>query len=114
MPKNKTFTLIKNENGEHTEKVISFKAIKGSKEEGACKHTNILIDEDLWLIKCEKCGKQLDPIQYLVSIADEEDWIEYRLNLLKREYKYVSEILMKKKHTKCEHCGKMTRIIRLA
>jgi len=107
----KVFTLIKNdENGETVETAISIKSKKGSTEYGACKHNSILVDEDLWRIECAKCGKSLDPIQYLVNLAGRERMAEYRLSKLQERYEKVLGILEDKTRTKCEHCGKLTNI----
>ena len=107
----KTFTLIKNDgDGKIAETVISIKSKKGSTEYGACRHNSILVDEDLWRIECAKCGKSLDPIQYLVNLAGRERMAEYRLTKLQERYEKVLGILEKKTRTKCEHCGKLTPI----
>jgi hypothetical protein len=103
----KTFTLIENDsNGNSTEKTISVK--KGSSFSCGCKHNNVIVDVDLWFIECADCGERLDPIQYLVSISQTQDQNEYRYKRLWEEYQKVLGELNKK--TKCEHCGKMTRI----
>jgi len=101
------FTLIKNDNGKTSERVISIKVRKHYNQfDGSCEHNNVVIDEGLWRIECEDCKELLDPIQYLVNIAKEENLADYRLHQLQ----IACAELEKKTRTKCQHCGKMTHI----
>lgn len=88
--------------------VISIKAIKNQK----CKHSNVLIDEELWCIECSICGEKLDPIHYLHKMAKEETYTVWRLNELKKELKDLEAKLDEKNKCKCTNCGKITKIIK--
>jgi len=71
-----------------------------------CKHQQILIYEDLSQVECGKCGEKLNPIWILSRWAKEE-------TLLARRIKEINEVQAKldaKIRTKCEHCGKFTKV----
>jgi len=107
---NKVFTLIKNDgDGKIIENIISIE-LKDWKGYGTCEHNRVIVDEDLWLIECAKCGERLDPIQYLVDLARGERRNKYQLDVLKKRCEKVMGILENKTRTKCEHCGKLTNI----
>lgn len=84
--------------------VVSFNEKK--KEFNQCKHRNILIDEELWLIECSECHEKLDPIKYLLKLAREENQIQYKINELNKK----AETIKNRLRTKCQHCGRMTNI----
>jgi ribosomal protein S27E len=104
----RTFTVISNENGKIHERSISIK--KKEAKFGSCKHDSVLVDKDLWNIECADCGEILDPIQYLVNLAGEETLSKFRLDTMQEEYMRIEDVLKKRTHTKCEHCGKSTKI----
>lgn len=85
-------------------KIISFELKK--KQYAGCQHINVLVDEDLAFIECSECGEKLDPIKYLAGLAKEERSIEYNINSLQKQEAKIKNRL----RTKCNHCGKMTRI----
>jgi DNA-directed RNA polymerase subunit RPC12/RpoP len=107
-----SFTLIvRGSAGELQERTVSIKArLNCNKGHGDCKHTHVEVDESLWSVECQDCGEKLDPIQYLVQLAKEENFVRYRVEELKEEHKRIMEVLEKKTRTRCEHCGKYTRI----
>lgn len=88
--------------------VFSFVSKERTYDETECPHTVVRVDGKLWLVKCEKCGEQVDPIQFLVDLANEERSHTYRVNDLVKEEEKVKG----KMRCKCEHCGKITRIVR--
>ncbi len=85
-------------------KIISFELKK--KQYNGCPHVNVLVDENLAYIECAKCGKELNPIQYLAGLARSENSLELRIELLKKQAIKIDDRL----RTKCTHCGEMTRI----
>jgi len=107
-----TFTLITHDrDGNPQEKTVSVKRKRRiDKRLDECQHNQILVDDELWEIECLKCGEKLDPVNYLIRLAGEEDVMEYRLNTLRREYKRINDILAVKTKTRCEHCGKLTTV----
>lgn len=59
-------------------------------------------------VECGSCGTKLDPMWVLKVLAGEEsEWLRVR-SLYQDEMKRLNE----RKRTKCDHCGKMTRISR--
>jgi hypothetical protein len=67
-----------------------------------------LIREGETEVECSNCGTRLDPMFVLTQMAHAEtDWLRTR-QLHIEEMKRLSE----RKRTKCECCGKMTRISR--
>jgi ribosomal protein S27E len=104
----RTFTLITHEGDR--ERTISIKA-QFDRDRGAqeCKHTCIVVDESLWTVECTDCGEKLDPIHYLIQLAREERYVEFRIDELKKAHKRIMEVLEGKKRTRCKHCGKYTR-----
>lgn len=71
-----------------------------------CRHNSLIVDEDLEKIECKNCGEKLNPffaIRKLMQLS--EVWKKQ-----KAEADLSRENAEKKTKTKCEHCGKMTRI----
>lgn len=73
-----------------------------------CSHLRYEVDEALSEVTCRDCGAKLTPMFVLLQLAKlENSWIsDY-----KRTVKAVEQ-LSKRQRTKCDHCGKMTRISR--
>jgi ribosomal protein S27E len=109
---NKTFTLLAHDdNGKPVEKTISIKArTHFDKAFDECPHNQVIIDEDLWSVECSNCGEKMDPVRFLVRLAHDEAWEEFRIQKLKHTYKRITDILAIKTKTRCEHCGKITTI----
>ncbi len=73
---------------------------------GRCRHDHVVIDEEKALVECDDCGELLNPIYVLVKFAREESVLEGRIE----EQRVLQEKINSKLRTKCEHCGKMTRV----
>jgi ribosomal protein S27E len=73
-----------------------------------CRHTTgpFLVDDTLMTVECGTCKKIISPVYVLILLANKET--QWHLH---REYfdKRVAE-LAERNRTKCDHCGKMTRI----
>ena len=108
----KTFTLITHgDDGQPVEKTISIKAkTNGRRKPKDCKHRHVMVDEELWGVECRDCGEKLDPIAYLVRLANDEADMEWRVDELRQERNRIMDILALKTKTRCEHCRKMTTI----
>lgn len=94
------FKLIRND--------LSEKMITLSERQKKCRHKQLLIDEESASVECADCGELLNPMAMLARFTKEQSVWQYRLEELK---KFEAEI-DKKKRCKCEHCEKMTRIVR--
>ena len=86
--------------------IISLSEARRRYEVGACRHLQIVVDEDLAEVRCEACGVSLNPIAMLVRLSREESRFEQRRTAMLAE----REKLEAKSKTKCEHCGGMTRV----
>jgi len=93
-------------------KIISFKKAKEYFDKTHCKHLNIEVDKDLWMVKCLDCGQYIDPVEWLYKHAEEQSLWEYKIDELKQTYDKMMSELNERNRCKCENCGKMTRIIK--
>lgn len=59
-------------------------------------------------VECGNCGTRLDPMFVLRRLAIEETKFEQNRQRYQDEMRRLSE----RQRTKCDHCGKMTRISR--
>jgi hypothetical protein len=73
-----------------------------------CSHAGVYVNEMEWKVTCKKCGKEVDPIAYLVFVSREAKSNSWQLGELQKEV----EATKAKLRCKCEHCEKMTRISR--
>lgn len=72
----------------------------------ACQHERFTVDDKLAQVVCRDCGVKLDPMQALVLIAHGET----RYHELHARYQDEMKRLGERSKTKCQHCGKMTRV----
>ena len=77
-------------------------------DEHKCLHTNIYVDEAEWQITCRLCGAVLDPVAFLVHVARQSTFVKWQLAELEKALKSTRD----KTRCKCQHCGKMTSIVR--
>lgn len=72
----------------------------------SCPHKRLEVDEKLAEVTCRDCKAKLNPIWALKSLCDAEHgmWERYRT------MRAIAMELEKRTKTKCECCGKMTRI----
>lgn len=71
-------------------------------------NASYLIREGETEVECSLCGTKLDPMFVLRILAHEESkWMETR-----KHYQEEMRRLRERERTKCNHCGKMTRISR--
>ena len=92
--------------------IISFKERKQNLTQKQCKHNNIIVDEDLFILECEDCEKEMNPIEYLIKLARREKIAGFKLNCLNDLISKTTEKLKTRNRTKCQHCGKMTAIMK--
>lgn len=71
-------------------------------------HASYLIREGETEVECGFCGTRLDPMFVLRLLAHEETtWLRTR-----KAYQDEMKRLAARRRTKCEYCGRMTRISR--
>lgn len=73
-----------------------------------CFHGPFLIDPEAGEVTCKRCGEKLNPMAVLQRLANKES--EYRR--VAETYQEQMRRLGERSRTKCQHCGKMTRINR--
>ena len=73
-----------------------------------CAHNKFIIDDSLTTVECGICGYQLNPIW----VIDQLRFQESRYSMAMEEIKKTLEKAKAKTRCKCEHCKKMTRIVR--
>lgn len=77
---------------------------------GGCCHfmAPYIVDEKLAEVECGRCGAKLNPMWVLSQLAIHDRRYEEGQKRYQEEMKRLSE----RERTKCESCGKMTRISR--
>jgi hypothetical protein len=71
-----------------------------------CNHSRTWVDIKKNHITCRDCKVELNPVWVLNEIAHKQSLLKIRIE----EQKKIIELYNKKKRTKCEHCGKMTKV----
>ena len=71
-----------------------------------CRHGRFLVDEKKAEVECGLCHEKLNPIWVLTQIATDDRILRDRWAGMKAEVQLLTERV----RTKCDHCGKMTRI----
>jgi len=89
---------------DHRNAVISL--LERRRHLGECQHARLMVDERHALVECLACGEKLNPISVLTRVAREES----RLGALIDSYRTARADWEKRQRTKCQHCGRMTRI----
>ena len=82
-------------------------------QDNACTHSpmfgcSYVVDEKLAEVECGKCGAKLNPMWVLTKLAHEDRRMAEGRAAYREEQKRYEE----RRHTKCQHCDRMTRISR--
>lgn len=72
----------------------------------ACRHNQVLVDEKLAEVECADCGAKLNPMWVLINLAHEDSLLRTNWAGMRAEIRLLGE----RTRTKCQHCGKMTRV----
>jgi len=73
-----------------------------------CFHGPFIVDSDNAEVTCAKCKEKLNPMLVLHRLAVKETQYHATAERYQEEMKRINE----RSRTKCQHCGKMTRISR--
>lgn len=73
-----------------------------------CAHSSFLFDPSFGYVTCAICSKHLDPMWVIGQFCNEEERMNYQLASLEESVKKTKDKL----RCKCEHCGKITKIVR--
>jgi len=76
--------------------------------ERKCKHTKFIVDESLNEVECGICGEKLNPIWVISQMANKEHRALIRLD----EINKIADKALAKTKCKCQHCHKMTDIVK--
>jgi Zn finger protein HypA/HybF involved in hydrogenase expression len=86
--------------------IISLSEARNRYRYDKCRHKRILVDEVKAECECRDCGEKLNPMVVLARLAEEESRLKYRIDQMRK----LNHALDDKKRTKCEHCGRLTRV----
>lgn len=56
-----------------------------------CMHWRVEVDEEKKIVTCQDCNHVIDPFQFVLTMAFDEESIEYRVTELKRKLKSLSD-----------------------
>lgn len=73
-----------------------------------CYHGPFVVDSDNAEVTCKTCGEKLNPMVVLHRLACKET----QYHLAAQRYQDEMKRLNDRARTKCQHCGKITRISR--
>lgn len=73
-----------------------------------CRHRKVLLDEARTEVECAECGAMLNPVWLLGEFMRVESIWSQQLAALKKQIAEADA----KTRCKCQHCQKMTRIVR--
>ena len=73
-----------------------------------CQHNKFLLDPQLGYVECALCGEKLNPMWVIQQFCNDEARLWNQLSGL-RALVVEAE---KKNRCKCEHCHKMTKIVK--
>ncbi len=71
-----------------------------------CQHGKFLVDEKKAEVECGLCHEKLNPIWVLLALAREDARLRDHWSQMKAELALMGERV----RTKCDNCGKITRI----
>jgi hypothetical protein len=75
-----------------------------------CQHMRVAVDPELAELFCRDCKAKLNPIQYIVRIAQQFTNWEYEHERIKQARAQLEE----RKQCRCTKCGEMTDIRRVS
>ena len=101
-----TFHVLVGGQQRNNANVISLTEARRQYDMDHCRHLQLIVDAALNEVECGDCGARLNPVEALIRFAREES----RLFQRREEITPLLERLEKKSRTKCQHCGKMTRV----
>lgn len=75
---------------------------------GACPHHKITVDPTLGTVHCESCGKDVLSTAWILMLIDHWDFMRYTT----QQYRESIADYEERKRCTCQHCGKVTPIVR--
>lgn len=68
---------------------VDVKKITG--EQLCCRHTKLVADESMRMLKCELCGLWIDPFEYILKLAQNKAVLHWHIGELERKKKELYE-----------------------
>lgn len=87
-------------------RILSLEIAREKYGQKHCDHWKVIVNEKFAKCECGDCGKELNPMWVLTRYANEES----RFVRERKAYIEAYEAYEKRSRTKCQHCGKITRI----
>lgn len=89
--------------------VVIFKKTKNYQPD-ACKHKQVIFDDELSTIECKDCGKQLNPVKwYADHYSALKKWHD-RISRRHAELLVIEEKIRKTGIYACQHCHEISKI----
>ncbi|EGR3042398.1 hypothetical protein ACOJUY_004334 [Vibrio alginolyticus] len=73
-----------------------------------CQHLRLSIDQSTNTVWCKDCNEKLDPMWVLNRIAEKHNQFYWNYSELYKKSKKAAEM----NRCKCQHCNRMTKIIK--
>ena len=88
--------------------VISITTRRGYRWSGdkECKHTQVTCDPEFAELTCVQCQRRLNPIEWVISLADRWAEVQHMYNAYREEYARLEL----RRRVKCDKCGEMTKV----
>ena len=90
--------------------VVSIETFRESQKEREwkkkCNHSSVIVDRSLTFIECKTCGKQLNPVEWILELADHWEHVRRRTEDLRNAIAEYD----KRKRFKCRHCGQFSPV----
>lgn len=74
-----------------------------------CQHKRAIVDPKLLELECADCRAKLNPIQFLVMLANSEAAYEWKQEALRQQQKKLEE----RTRCRCTKCGEWTEVRRV-
>jgi hypothetical protein len=74
-----------------------------------CQHKRAIVDPKLLELECADCHAKLNPIQFLVMLANTEAAYEWKQGALRQQRKKIEE----RSRCRCTKCGEWTEVRRV-
>ena len=92
---------------------VARKGIERRAQTDACCHVNVRVDPMLTTLQCDDCKAQINPVEWVASLAEYWDHVDRLYDRLKAQREEIAELdraLELKRRATCEHCQRVTRV----
>lgn len=81
---------------------------------GGCSHVGIEVDPVKATIACTECKAELSPVEWIAQLIEYWHHVSYMHNSYNRSRRAMemqAKKLERKSRCKCQHCGRVTRVV---